>query len=97
MLNKLEKKQGPPNAHISALYYFPEVFQSPIDEYLYSIIKRVIEGEPEAENVPKNINVYLSNIHIGPLSRYFKTNVTSPLFDKKLKKYKGLKDFSIIH
>ena len=46
VMGKLERRQGPLSAGTSALYHFPEVFQRRKDEYIYAMIRKIVEEEP---------------------------------------------------
>ena len=41
ILNKVAKGNGPSTADVAAIYYFPEVFQRPRDDYVASMINTI--------------------------------------------------------
>jgi hypothetical protein len=48
--------------------------------------------------MPKTINVYMGSMHVSPVSRLWKTNLTGiGGFDTKKKEYEGFTDFENIH
>jgi hypothetical protein len=59
---------------------FPEVFQKPRDEYLYAILRKLVEDEgmsltSSIEDQPpvEVIDFYIGNLHVSPLSRLWNT------------------------
>lgn len=108
-MNKINKQQGPMQPLLSALVYFPDVFQRPRDRYLHALIRKVAEGDSFLK--PEQINVYLGNIHVSPLARAWNTNTLgaeklnppgqpkkkSVLLKKRKKQTDGFIEFENIH
>ena len=43
ILNRIYRKEGPNLVPLSAMYYFPEVFQKPKDEYMFEMVRDIVE------------------------------------------------------
>lgn len=74
-MNKLKRREGPcSTAGEAALYYFPEVFAKPRDEYVAAMIKEIAMHAGDHNEIPiNNINCYLGNVHSGPINRMLAT------------------------
>lgn len=75
IMNKMASKQGPciSTAH-AALYYFPEVFSKPRDEYVAAMIKELAMQSSDDDNVGHQaISCYLGNVHVQPTLRLLNT------------------------
>ena len=59
VLNKVAKTGDPPG--LTALYYFPEVFAKPRDEYVASMLFEMAT-DMQGENGYNQINAYLGNL-----------------------------------
>jgi hypothetical protein len=74
IMNKIKQDNGPTQPGAAALFHFPEVFLKFKDEYMQAMIRTVlVENESEEEKIG-NIDVYLGNMHVSPLSRLWNTN-----------------------
>lgn len=79
---KIDKRQGPLQPGAAALFHYPEIFQMLRDEYIYSIIQKIVNEESvpgeDGEQPPEleMIDVYLGNIHVSPISRLWNTQQT---------------------
>ncbi len=107
LMNRISKEQGPLEPGTAALYHFPEIFLKRKDDYIISLIRKIIE-DSDSQNFPiKNIDVYLGNIHVSPISRLWNTSTmlsvggddnTDTIKQEKSKKlsldnFKDFKDF----
>ena len=70
VLRKVVEAKGPLVSDAAAVYYFPEVFNAPQDEYMAALLHEVA-----TEHDHKQIDSYIGNIHIRPISRLWSTNV----------------------
>ena len=74
VLNKISRSDGPcgtPDA--AALYYFPEVFAKPRDEYVAAMLHDIATDTNEDGQGFSSISAYLGNLHIKPISRVWNT------------------------
>jgi len=96
ILNKVVAGQGPSTADAAALYYFPEVFQSPRDEYVASLINTIVEDNAAVKQGDERrgysrMTCYLGNVHVKPVSRLILSNQATPpaaIEDKAIKRMK---------
>jgi hypothetical protein len=74
--DKIKNKEGPGTSAASALYYFPDVFSRPRDEYVTAFLHEVcLQSNPEDGGF-QNVNAYLGNIHVDPITRIWQTAKT---------------------
>jgi len=76
VMNKLAKREGPcTSSAMAALYYFPEVFSKPRDEYVAAMLKEIAMHSGEGEDVEGNEQVccYMGNVHMEPITRLWNT------------------------
>lgn len=76
VMNKLSKKQGPCiDSASAALYYFPEVFAKPRDEYVAAMLKEIAMDSQVVggENGYSSVSCYVGNVHTAPITRLLKT------------------------
>ena len=79
IMNKIYKKDGPLIPGAAALFHFPEIFQKPKDEYIASLLKKIVNEQPEVgkegEIYPQmdTIDLYVGNIHVSPIARMWNT------------------------
>ena len=74
ILNKISRGSGPcltPDA--AALYYFPEVFAKPRDEYITAMLYEIANDTRNDGDGYKNISAYVGNVQIKPISRLWNT------------------------
>ena len=77
VLNKMARKECPcltPGQ--AALYYFPEVFSRPRDEYVAAMLKEIAthmgDGQSSEEAITR-VCCYLGNVHVQPIARLWNT------------------------
>ena len=70
VLNKVAKNGSSPG--LAALYYFPEVFAKPRDEYVAAMLFEMATDMQGDKGLNK-INAYLGNLQIKPVSRLWNT------------------------
>ena len=74
IMNKLARQEGPcSSTDTAALYYFPEVFQKPRDEYVAAMIKEIAMHSGEQNEGMSAMSCYLGNVHVAPITRMLKT------------------------
>lgn len=75
VMNKVKSKQGPCiSTATAALYYFPDVFAQPRDEYIAAMLKEIAMHRSETEDSGIfNMSCYLGNVHVSPIMRILKT------------------------
>lgn len=75
VMNKLRRKDNPCiSAASAAMFYFPDVFARPRDEYVAAMIKEIAMHKSEQEDSGVfNMSCYLGNVHVSPVIRLLKT------------------------
>ena len=71
--DKIKNEEGPKSSAASALYHFPHVFSRPRDEYITALLHEVCLQTTPDEGGFKNINAYLGNFHVDPITRIWQT------------------------
>ena len=69
ILNKVVRGEGPIVSDAAAYYHFPEVFCAPRDEYMAALLHEIAQEEGVEQ-----INCYIGNVHVKPISRLCNTN-----------------------
>ena len=73
-MNKVSRGSGPAKVpEAAALYYFPEVFGKPRDEYIAAYLHDMANDLQEDGQGFSTINAYLGNLQIKPVSRLWNT------------------------
>ena len=56
------------------MYYFPEVFSEPRDEYVAAMLKEIAMHHSDNEGSGIfNMSCFLGNVHVSPITRLLKT------------------------
>jgi hypothetical protein len=79
----IDKRDGGPlQAGAAALFHFPDVFLKLRDEYMYSLIRKIAEEEPQPPVNPdqpqpepiSSIDVYLGHMHVAPVAKLWESH-----------------------